>query len=236
MNVPSYILSSEKNKPILTFLVEDVSTIPARSISITDVTTFGQLAHLDIPSVRNPQQVRIRMNGYKDEVISLTNDLLTGDVGSYRLDIDFQLDDNHSGDDPVTAAELNGHVGMLDNIIKSDIRVNMIGLSPNDKASIVTNFVPETITWSQSFVTANNETIGLADAQGAITAILKNSPSYFDMTYSISVFPDNPASNSYIINSGDNVVLIGVPESGSTGTAVSIDVSKIDASSTSTSE
>ena len=101
------------------------------------------------------------LNGYKDEVISLTNDLLTGDVGSYRLDIDFQLDDNHSGDDPVTAAELNGHVGMLDNIIKSDIRVNMIGLSPNDKASIVTNFVPETITWSQSFVTANNETIGL---------------------------------------------------------------------------
>ena len=115
----------------------------------------------------------------------------------------------------------------------SDIRVNMIGLSPNDKAGIVTNFVPENITWSQSFVTANNETIGLADAQGAITAILKNSPSYFDMTYSISVFPDNPASSSYIITSGNNVVPIGVPESGSTGTAVSIDVSKIEASSTS---
>ena len=153
------------------------------------------------------------------------------------LDIDFQLDDGHNGDDPVTAAELNGRVGMLDNVIRSDIRVNMIGLAPNDKASIVTNFVPrEGITWSQSFVTSNNETIGLADAQGAITAILKNSPSYFDMTYSISIFPDNPASSSYIITSGDNVVLIGVPESGSTGTAVSIDVSKIDASSTSTTE
>ncbi len=236
LNVPSYILSSEKNKPILTLLVEDYSTTPAQSISITDVTTFGQLAHLDIPAVRNPQHVRIRMNGYRDEVINLTNDLLLGEKGSYRLDIDFQLDDGHSGDDPVTAAELNGRVGMLDNVIRGDIRVNMIGLAPNDKASIVTNFVPETITWSQSFVTSNNETIGLADAQGAITAILKNSPSYFDMTYSISVFPDNPASSSYIINSGDSVVLIGIPESGSVGTAVSIDVSKIDASSTSTTE
>lgn len=236
LNVPSYILSSEKNKPILTILVEDYSTTPAQSISITDVNTFGQLAHLDISAVKNPQHVRIRMNGYRDEVINLTNDLFAGEKGSYRLDVDFQLDDGHSGDDPVTAAELNGRVGMLDNVIRSDIRVNMIGLAPNDKASIVTNFVPETITWSQSFVTANNETIGLADAQGAITAILKNSPSYFDMTYTISVFPDNPASSSYIINSGDNVVLIGVPESGSTGTAVSIDVSKIEASSTSTTE
>lgn len=237
LNVPSYILSSEKNKPIMTLLVEDYSTTtPAQSISITDVENFGQLAHLDIPAVRNPQHIRIRMNGYRDEVIDLTDNLVPGVKGSYRLDIDFQLDDGRSGDDPVTAAELNGRVGMLDNVIRSDIKVNMIGLAPNDKASIVTNFVPETITWSQSFVTANNETIGLADAQGAITAILKNSPSYFDMTYSISVFPDNPASNSYIINSGNNVVPIGVPESGSTGTAVSIDVSKIDASSTSTTE
>ena len=236
LNVPSYILSSEKNKPIITLLVEDYSTTPAQSISIKDVDEFGQLAHLNISAVRNPQNIRIRMNGYRDEVISLTNDLLAGEKGSYRIDVDFQLDDNHSGDDPVTAAELRGRVGMLDNVIRSDIRVNMIGLAPNDKASIVTNFVPETITWSQSFVTANNETIGLADAQGAITAILKNSPSYFDMTYSISIFPDNPASSSYIITSGDNVVLIGVPESGSTGTAVSIDVSKIDASSTSTTE
>lgn len=237
LNVPSYILSSTNNKPIITILVEDYSTTPAQSISITDVgDNFGQLAHLDIPAVKNPQHVRIRMNGYRDEVISLTNDLLSGEKGSYRLDVDFQMDDGHSGDDPVTAAELNGRVGMLDNVIRSDIRVNMIGLAPNDKASIVTNFVPETITWSQSFVTSNNETIGLADSQGAITAILKNSPSYFDMTYSISVFPDNPASSSYIINSGSNVVPIGVPENGSTGTAVSIDVSKIGASSTSTTE
>ncbi len=236
LNVPSYIISSEKNKPIITLLVEDSSTTPAQSISITDVESLSQLAHLDIQAVRNPQHVRIRMNGYRDEVISLTNDLLSGEKGAYRLDIDFQMDDGHSGDDPVTAAELSGRVGMLDNVIRSDIRVNMIGLAPNDKASIVTNFVPETITWSQSFVTANNETIGLADSQGAITAILKNSPSYFDMTYSISVFPDNPASSSYIINSGSNVVPIGVPENGSTGTAVSIDVSKIGASSTSTTE
>jgi hypothetical protein len=236
LNVPNYILSSEKNKPIITLLVEDSSTTPAQSISITDVESLTQLSLLDIQAVRNPQQIRIRMNGYRDEVISLTSDLIPGEKGSYRLDIDFQLEDGRSGDDPVTAAELNGKVGMLDNVIRSDIRVNMIGLAPNDKANIVTNFIPETITWSQSFVTANNETIGLADAQGAITAILKNSPSYFDMTYSISVFPDNPASSSYIINSGNNAVPIGIPESGSTGTAVSIDVSKISASSTSTTE
>ena len=236
LGVPSYILSSKTNTPILTLLVEDASTTPAQSIDIVDVKDFAQLAHLDVQAVRNPQHVRLRMNGYRDEVINLTNDLLAGEKGSYRIDVDFQMEDGHSGDDPVTCAELGGKIGMLDNVIRSDIKVNMIGLAPNDKASIVTNFVPESITWSQSYVNSNNETIGLANAEGAITATLKNSPTYFDMTYYISVFPDNPASSSYIITSGDNIVPIGVPETGSTGTAISLDVSKLEASSTSTSE
>ena len=235
LNVPSYILSSEKNKPIMTILVEDVSTIPYQSISITDVSNFGQLTHLDIPAVKNPQRVRIRMNGYKDEVISLTTDLLAGEKGFYRLDIDFQWDDGHVDDDPVTASLNNGRVGMLDNVITRDIKVNMIGLAQNDKAKIVTNFVPGSkTTYSPSFV-ASTETIGLADAQGAITAYLNKSPTYFDMTYSIIVYPDNPASSSYIINSGDNVVPIGIPEENHP-TEINVDISKIEASSTSTTE
>ena len=236
LNVPQYILSSTKNVPLLSFLVEyyENDQGPAQSISITPVTDFNQLAVLEVPTVRKPQQIRIRMQGYEDEVILLSNELDDGEKGTYRIDVDFALEDGHKGDDsPITGSELKGKVGLKDNVIKRNIVINMIGLAEKDRANIVPNFTPEYITWSQSFSTPEGELIGMANNLGQITATLNNCPTYFDMSYTISVFPDNPASSSYLITSGDKTISIGVPEKETDYTKFSIDVSKMDSSSTS---
>ena len=240
LNVPEYIISSTKNKPVLSILVEDTSSTPVKNIDIVDVETFGQQVHLDVPAVKNPQQIRLRMHGYYDEVIALP-ELDPGKKGSYRIDVDFAFRDGHKvdtdasdtpADDPVICSEFNGKVGMLDNVIKRNININIIGFTKNDDVSIVTNFPLDPITdiqWSRDSTTVEGR--GMAE-NGAVTAVLKDCPTYFDMYYNIGVFPVTVGSSSYIISSGDKPYTIGVPEKG-TATNISIDVSKMEASATS---
>lgn len=243
LNVPQYILSSKNTTPVLSLLVEyyNDNQGPAQSISVTPVTDFGQLAVLEVPAVRNPQQIRLRMQGYYDEVISLNAELSEGIKGIYRIDVDFDYEDGHyavgENDNPITGSELRGRVGMKDNVKRTDIVVNMIGLAPGEKASIVTNFIPENgIQWS---LPNDNNIRGVANELGQTTATLQGCPTYFDMTYTISVFPTSNASSSYIISSGDKTIPISVPQL-KTGSQLeyepiefTIDVSKAEKSSTS---
>ncbi len=230
-----YVLDSE-NKAVLSFLVEDSSTIPAQSISVTSVSDFSQFAILNIPAVRHPQQVRMRMKGYKDEVIDLTNasDLTTGTKGSYRVDVDFDMEDGHSGEDKVTLGLLGGKIGLKDNVIKKNVEINMIGLQPNDKARVSINLPHDpAIVWSQSYLTSDNENIGLANAEGTIKATFKEVPVGYDMTYNISVFPDNVGSQPYLISS-EKAIPIPVPANEDIiAKVLDLDISKIDATSTS---
>ena len=243
LNVPEYILSSTKNKPVLSILVEDTSSTPAKSIDIVDVESFGQLVHLDVSAVKNPQQVRLRMHGYYDEVLALP-ELDLGKKGSYRIDVDFGLSDGHKvdtdssdtpDDDPVTSSEFNGKIGMQDNVIRRNILVNIIGFKNNDEVSFAANIPldPERdIQWSRPGSVAGR---GRAE-NGAVSALLKDCPTYFDMYYDIGVYPfddgSGNASSSYIISSGDKPQTIGVPEKGVANT-FSVDVSKMEASATS---
>ena len=242
LNVPQYILTSKTNAPVLSLLVEkyDEQNGPAECISVTPVTDFSQLAVLEVPAIRKPQQIRLRMHGYYDEVISLSAADGIDEKGTYRIDVDFALadghreDGTHQGDDPITGREFRGVVGMLDNKIPAMIVVNMIGLAERDRANIVPNFKPERVEWT--YGTMND--MGLANSQGQIQAKMYGCPTYFDMSYTITVFPDNPASSSYLITSGDKPVSIPVPEKDENGQfkelpEIYIDISKIESSSTS---
>lgn len=230
LNVPQYLISSTKCEPKLSFLVEDISDgLPIQNISITEVKDFSQLAVLEIPAMRNPQRIRIRMQGYRDEIILLNDIVSDGQKGSYRFDIDFQYDDDKSGDDPVSLATNYGVIGMLDNVIRTDIKVNIIGLAQNDQTKIYPNFTPKGgIIWEHPY----GDGFGLADALGMANVTLKSSPTYFDMTYSVFVQPTNPASDSYIISSKDVSFAIYVPEQNETEQVVVIDASKMTSSST----
>ena len=237
LNVPEYLLSSTINKPIMTFLVENYENgqAPAQSISVTKVDNFSQLHTLNVPSVKNPQQIRIRMHGYYDEVINLNQHMADDAQGSYRIDVDFAFDDGFKvedlNDNPVTPGDFKGKIGLADNVIRRPIIVNMIGLENNDEASIVTNFPLKAsdIQWLPRM--GDSPDRGRAE-NGAITAVLSNCPTYFDMYYTISVFPYKVGSSPYIIPCGDKPVTIGVPgENGST--AISVDVSKMESAATS---
>ena len=117
---------------------------------------------------------------------------------------------------------------------KSDIEINMIGLQPNDKARVSINLPHDpAIVWSQSYLTSDNENIGLANAEGTIKATFKEVPVGYDMTYNISVFPDNVGSQPYLISS-EKAIPIPVPANEDIiAKVLDLDISKIDATSTS---
>lgn len=216
LHLPQYLVSSKEYAPILTFLVEDTSTTPPQNISITEVTDFNQLATLKVPAMRNPQQIRIRMHGYEDEVINLTSALPRGEKGAYRVDIDFQKDDQCKGDTPVLLENVESIIGMQDNVITTNVAMNLTGLNVNDRVQVYINAPYEELSWTTS--TAGN--IGLVPANRTLTARFNKTPSYFDLYYTVVVTP-NDGSSSYSISNKD-AEPIGYPDFGN-GTSITVD-------------
>ena len=220
LHLPQYLVASTKNAPIITFLVEDISTTPPQNISITNVndleeSEFAQLATLKVPAMRNPQQIRIRMHGYEDEVISLTSALGKGEKGAYRIDLDFQKDDQHKGDNPVIPEDYDSVLGMLDNVVHTHITMNFTGLKVNDRVQVITNCPYEApITWSNG-----NNGIGYVPASRSLTATLNQTPSYFDFYYTVIVTPADGTAPYSISN--EEAEPIGYPDFG-TGTAITV--------------
>ena len=221
LHLPQYLVSSEVYAPILTFLVEDTSTTPPQNISITEVKDFKQLATLNVPAMRNPQQIRIRMHGYEDEVIDLTSALIKGEKGSYRVDVDFQKDDLCKGDTPVLLENVESIIGMADNVINTNISMNLTGLEVNDKVQVYVNVPYEELSWTTSI--AGN--VGLVPANRSLTARFNKTPSYFDLFYTVVVTPNGDGNSYSISNLNAKGEPIGYPDFGS-GTAITIDCTK----------
>lgn len=227
-NVPDYIRKSGE-AAIIKILIEDVSdpTSPPKNISINEVTNFDELSVIEVAAVRNPQHVRLRMYGYEDEVLDLTAALEEGKKGAYRIDINFDKEDGVSGDTPIDFAACNGVLGMKDNAIRKNVKLNMIGLSYGDKALVNINLPYESITWAELAVSTNPEDGCYANGDGAIYGTFNRVPTGYDMSYQIRVH--TVASGSYIVTSDANgAVNIPVPSSDATvAKEINIDISKM---------
>lgn len=191
-NIPAYITNSSKT-PEMYLMVEDTSdaTVPAKHVAAHRVADFSKLATIEVPAVKNPQQVRIRMVGYEDEIVNLSGALGPGERATYRIDVDFDSD--------VAFSSSGGVVGLKDNVRKKDVVFCLLGLTNVHRAKIYINLPSKVIQWARP-VSGSPDSGGLADDEGSIRGTFKEVPTGFDLTYTCQI--RNPSTgNVYVIES-----------------------------------
>ncbi|HAE40632.1 MAG TPA: hypothetical protein DCG57_18660 [Candidatus Riflebacteria bacterium] len=244
VNVPDYITIAQTHVNVYAE-TPSVGSRPPQVIATHTIENPGAAGTLPalvkIPALSMPVDLRIQVRGYKDEVVSITNNSLAeGDQGNYRLDIDFLYDnsalDGLMNNTPAANSPFQGkftydpnvanlsRAGMFNNMLRRDVVLIVAGedLQTNNWVNGMIN-LPRNATEFLSF--PSDGSAPLIDGRSApvnspVEVIFNDVAVGYELFYTVTV--SGSASGSFPL-SNENGILIS-PDIDSLGRALAIGV------------
>ena len=196
-NVPDYIEGGVVN--IFAETIPANLASPPKVIATHTIDNLGDLSApnlpetISVPGLALPVNLRVQVRGYQDEVIQISsNNLPAGSQGTYRVDINFLLNNAASNliYDPVTASQ----AGLLDNRVTRDLSLVVAGpgLLSTDAVSGAISLPSDAPVYHNGAIQSN-----LCQNNQPVRITFPNTVVGYDFTYSVTVSPTQPASPSY---------------------------------------
>ena len=220
-SIPQYMLDSKDGAAVQIIAVdanEDSASnnykLCEQNITLDKIT---RICNLDIPTVKIPCRLYIRVQGYDEAIVELTDAM--NKSGNYVINVAFRNGQFVADNTPE---------GIADRKL-GNLEVSILGLQDNDKVQMEINLP---FTGGVNWVQALDDNTGLVSG-GMVKVTYNGVPTGYDMSYTISVIPNDVASASRIYSSGNSPIFIPVAENPSDVKRIFLDVSKMNTSASS---